>query len=70
MRAGQDAMKQFDDTLVSVAGVGPKDHGTSSGQFFSFSFRERSLAADQNHRDVRSREDHGVRLARRRPLYA
>jgi polyhydroxyalkanoate synthase len=37
MRAGQDAMKQFDDTLVSVAGVGPKDHGTSSGQFFSFS---------------------------------
>ena len=37
MRAGQDAMKQFDDTLVSVAGVGTKDHGTSSGQFFPFS---------------------------------
>ena len=37
MRAEQDAMKQFDDTLVSVAGVGTKDHGTSSGQFFPFS---------------------------------
>ena len=37
MRAGQDAMKQFDATLVSVAGVGTKDHGTSSGQFFPFS---------------------------------
>ncbi len=37
MRAGQDAMKQFDDTLVSVAGVGTKDHRTSSGQFFPFS---------------------------------
>ena len=37
MRAGQDAMKQFDDALVSVAGVGTKDHGTSSGQFFPFS---------------------------------
>jgi polyhydroxyalkanoate synthase len=37
MRAGQDAMKQFDDTLVSAAGVGTKDHGTSSGQFFPFS---------------------------------
>ncbi len=37
MRAGQDAMKQFDDTLVSVAGVGTKDHRTSSSQFFPFS---------------------------------
>lgn len=37
MRAGQDAMKQFDDTLVSVAGVGTKGHGTSSSQFFPFS---------------------------------
>ena len=36
MRAGQDAMKQFDDALVSVAGVGTKDHRTSSGQFFPF----------------------------------
>ena len=36
MRAGQDAMKQFDDALVSVAGVGTKDHRTSSGQSFSF----------------------------------
>ncbi len=36
MRAGQDAMKQFDDALVSVAGVGTKDHRTSSDQFFPF----------------------------------
>ena len=36
MRAGQEAMKQFDDALVSVAGVGTKDHRTSSGQFFPF----------------------------------
>ena len=36
MRAGQDAMKQFDDALVSVAGVGTKDHRTSSGQSFPF----------------------------------
>ena len=36
MRAGQDAMKQFDDALVSVAGVGTKDHRTSSGQFLPF----------------------------------
>jgi polyhydroxyalkanoate synthase subunit PhaC len=36
MRAGRDAMKQFDDALVSVAGVGTKDHRTSSDQFFPF----------------------------------
>jgi polyhydroxyalkanoate synthase len=36
MRAGQDAMKQFDDALVSAAGVGTKDHRTSSDQFFPF----------------------------------
>jgi polyhydroxyalkanoate synthase subunit PhaC len=36
MHAGQDVMKQFDDALVSVAGVGTKDHLSSSGQFFPF----------------------------------
>jgi len=36
MRTGQDAMKQFDDALVSAAGVGTKDHRTSGGQFFPF----------------------------------
>ena len=35
MRAGQDAMKQFDDALVSVAGVGTKD-SLSSGRLFPF----------------------------------
>ena len=36
MHAGQDAMKQFDHALVSAAGVGTKDHRTSSGHFFPF----------------------------------
>ena len=36
MRTGQDAMKQFDDALVSAAGVGTKDHRTSGSQFFPF----------------------------------
>jgi len=34
MRAGQDAMKQFDDALASAAGGGGKD-ANPSGQFFS-----------------------------------
>jgi polyhydroxyalkanoate synthase len=33
MRAGQDAMKQFDDALASAAGVGGKE-ANSRGQFF------------------------------------
>jgi len=36
MRAGQDAMKQFDDALVSVAGVGTKDSLSSGRLFFPF----------------------------------
>src|SRR6202049_5181799 len=36
MRAGQDAMKQFDDALVSVAGVGTKDSLPSGRLFFPF----------------------------------
>src|SRR6266852_4643076 len=36
MRAGQDAMKQFDDTLASVAGVGTKDSLSSGRLFFPF----------------------------------
>jgi hypothetical protein len=39
MRAGQDAMKQFDDTLVSVAGVGPKDRVADALIFESLSPR-------------------------------
>jgi len=34
MRAGQDAMKQFDDALVSAAGVGPRG-SLASGHLFS-----------------------------------
>src|SRR3977135_2751414 len=34
MRAGQDAMKQFDDALASAAGVRGKD-ANPSGHFFS-----------------------------------
>src|SRR5216684_6951132 len=36
MRAGQDAMKQFDDALVSAAGVGTKDSLSSWRLFFPF----------------------------------
>src|ERR1700682_1373374 len=36
MRAGQDAMKQFDDALVSAAGVGTKDSLSSGRLFFPF----------------------------------
>src|SRR6476646_6936408 len=36
MRAGQDAMKQFDDTLVSAAGVGTRDSTASGYLFFPF----------------------------------
>jgi polyhydroxyalkanoate synthase subunit PhaC len=34
MRTGQDVMKQFDDALVSVTGVGTKE-SLSSGRLFS-----------------------------------
>jgi polyhydroxyalkanoate synthase len=36
MRAGQDAMKQFDDALVSAAGVGTKDSLSSGRALFPF----------------------------------
>ena len=36
MRAGQDAMKQFDDALASAAGVGTKDSLSSGRLFFPF----------------------------------
>src|SRR5258708_40223701 len=36
MRAGQDAMKQFDDALVSAAGVGTRDSCASGHLFFPF----------------------------------
>jgi polyhydroxyalkanoate synthase len=36
MRAGQDAMKQFDDALMPAAGVGTKELPSSSGHFFPF----------------------------------
>src|SRR4029077_16790702 len=36
MRAGQDAMKQFDDALVSAAGVGTRDSTASGHLFFPF----------------------------------
>ena len=36
MRAGQDAMKQFDDALVSAAGVGTKDSLSSGRRLFPF----------------------------------
>jgi Poly(3-hydroxyalkanoate) synthetase len=36
MRAGQDAMKQFDDALVSAAGVGTRDSAASGHLFFPF----------------------------------
>src|SRR5258706_16038662 len=36
MRAGQDAMKQFDDALVSVGGVGTKDSLSLRRLFFPF----------------------------------
>ena len=36
VRAGQDVMKQFDDALASVAGVGAKDLLPSGGLFFPF----------------------------------
>src|SRR6478736_3244071 len=36
MRAGQDAMKQFDDALASAAGVGTKDTLSSARLFFPF----------------------------------
>jgi len=38
MRAGQDAMKQFDEALVSAAGVGTKESLSSGRQFFPFAF--------------------------------
>jgi len=38
MRAGQDAMKQFDDALVSAAGVGTKDSLSSGRLLFPFTF--------------------------------
>src|ERR1700687_1369984 len=38
MRAGQDAMKQFDDALVSAAGVGTKESLSSGRQLFPFAF--------------------------------
>ena len=38
MRAGQDAMKQFDDALVSAAGVGTKDSPSSGRPLFPFTF--------------------------------
>jgi len=38
MRAGQDAMKQFDDALVSATGVGTKESLSSGRQFFPFAF--------------------------------
>jgi len=38
MRAGQDAMKQFDDALVSAAGVGTKESLSSGRLFFPFTF--------------------------------
>ena len=36
MRAGQDAMKQFDDALVSAAGVGTKGSLSSGRLLFPF----------------------------------
>jgi polyhydroxyalkanoate synthase subunit PhaC len=36
MRAGQDAMKQFDDALASAAGVGSKESASSADMFFPF----------------------------------
>src|SRR5713226_9718614 len=36
IRAGQDAIKQFDDTLASVAGLGRKDTPSSARLFFPF----------------------------------
>jgi polyhydroxyalkanoate synthase subunit PhaC len=36
MHAGQDAMKQFDDALVSVAGVGRKESLSSGSMFFPY----------------------------------
>jgi polyhydroxyalkanoate synthase len=36
MRAGQDAMKQFDDALVSAAGVGTQESLSSERPFFLF----------------------------------
>jgi len=36
MHAGQDAMKQFDQALVSAAGVGTKESFSSSRQYFPF----------------------------------
>ncbi len=36
MRAGQDAMKQFDDALVSAAGLGTRDSAASGHLFFPF----------------------------------
>ena len=38
MRAGQDAMKQFDDALVSAVGVGTKESLSSGRLLFPFSF--------------------------------
>jgi len=38
MRAGQEAMKQFDDALVSAAGVGTKDSLSSGRLLFPFTF--------------------------------
>src|SRR6202142_1731750 len=39
MRTGQDAMKQFDDALVSAAGVGTKESLSSGQPFFPFTFQ-------------------------------
>ena len=38
MRVGQDAMKQFDDALVSAAGVGTKESLSSGRLFFPYTF--------------------------------
>jgi polyhydroxyalkanoate synthase subunit PhaC len=38
MRAGKDAMKRFDDALVSAAGVGTKESLSSGRQLFSLAF--------------------------------
>jgi polyhydroxyalkanoate synthase len=48
MRAGQDAMKQFDDALASVAGVRTKDSLSSGRPFFPF-----ALIADIQREDFK-----------------
>jgi poly[(R)-3-hydroxyalkanoate] polymerase subunit PhaC len=52
MRAGQDAMKQFDDALASVAGVGTKESLSSGRLLFPFALiadpSESILSSDGN----------------------